>query len=151
MAYRTPQPPIQSFPDKAQQAVVRRISERLDNLETVTQSQAADSTGRIAPAPPQALLNASVNPSVKGHVYLRVLNPEFLGTKQNQAGSAIRHHLQACTTPGFKSGVVDFPVTHQTYFDISELGSGTFYFQHRSTYDGKTFNSFVLSPKVVIP
>jgi hypothetical protein len=151
MPYRTPQPPIESFADPEQQSVVRRMTERLDNLETVTQAQSWDATGRLAPAPAKAALNVSTNSKVKGHVYVRITNPEFLGGKENQAGAPIRHQVQASPSKTFNSNITDFGVTHQTYFDISELGSGTYYFQHRSTYDGKTFNNWSAPQKVVIP
>jgi len=151
MSYRTPEPTLEAFADPAQQSYVRRVSERLDNLEQVTQAQSVGSAGRQAPAPPKAGFGVTTNAGVKGHAYVRITNPEFLGGKQNQAGSAIRHHLQASTNPQFNGTVTDFPVSHQTYYDISELGSGTFYFRMSSSYDGKTFNTAQNSGKVVIP
>jgi hypothetical protein len=150
MAYKTPEPPLEVFSDIGQQNVVRRIRERLDNLETVTQAQSAG-PGRLAPAPPAAKLSVSVNQNVKGHAYIRVINPEFLIGKQNPTAAAIRHWLQASPMPQFNKGVTDFGISHQTYFDISELGSGTFYFRLRSTYDGQTFNGASQSGKVTIP
>lgn len=150
MTYKTPQPPVEAFSDLAQQNLVRRVYERLDNLETVTQSQSFGASGRLAPAPAKAGFSVTTNSAVKGHAYVRVINPEFLTGKQNQARVAIRHHLRASQTPGFTQGIVDFPVSHQTYYDISELGSGTWYLQLRSTTDGQTFNSWQ-QQKVTIP
>ena len=129
---------------------MRRVHERLDNLEEVTNSQSI-SNGRTAPAPPTAALNVSVNPSVKGHAFIRVVNPEFLPSPSNPVAATIRHWIQASPNAAFNGNVTDFGVTHQTYIDTAELGSGTYYFRLRSTFDGKTFNNPVSSGKVVIP
>jgi hypothetical protein len=151
MSYRTPEPPIEAFQDVAQQILVRRLMERLKNLELVTQSHSQGPSGRLAPAPPLAKLGVTVNTNIKGHVYVRILNPEFQGGRQNQAGSPIRHWLRASPSPQFKTGVVDFGISHQTYYDVSELGSGPCHFEVKSTFDGQTFNRPRRSGKVVIP
>ena len=147
---KTPQPNVLAFQDVAQQNLVRRIYERLTNLETVTGSQSFGD-GREAPAPPQAALDVTTNPNVKGMAFVRITNPEFLGTNQNRIAAPMRHWLQASPNQSFNTGVVDFPITHGTYLPVAELGSGTFYFRLRSTGDGKTFNDPVSSGKVVIP
>jgi hypothetical protein len=150
MSYKTPQPSVEAFKDADQQNIVRRIYERLDSVEKVTSLQSF-SSGRKAPAPPQAALSVSVNSQVKGHAYVRITNPQYLGTNQNPIAAPIQHWIKASPSPSFNGGVVDFGITSQTYIDTSELGSGTFYFQLRSTTDGKTFNNPTSSGKVVIP
>jgi len=150
MAYKTPQPSVQAFQDADQQNVVKRIYERLDSIEEATSLQSFVS-GRAAPAPPQAALTVSTNPTQPGHAYIRITNPQYLGTNKNRIATPIQHWLIASPSPGFNSGVIDFGKTSQTYIDTSELGSGIWYLQLRSTTDGKTFNNPVSSGKVVIP
>lgn len=151
MGYKTPQPTVEeAFQDPSQQNWARRVYERLDLLEESTNTQSF-SSGRAAPAPPQATLAVNINPSVKGHAYIRITNPQYLGTNKNPIAAPIQHWIQASPNPGFNSGIIDFPKTSQTYIDTSELGSGTWYLQLRSTFDGKTFNNPVSSGKVVIP
>jgi hypothetical protein len=150
MAYKTPQPSLTAFSDANQQNVIRRVYERLDTVEAATGLQSF-SSGRKAPAPPQATLSVTTNPKVAGHAYIRITNPQFLGANRNLIGTPLQHWVQASPNPQFTANVTDFPVTPQTYMDTSELGSGTFYFQLRSTSDGQTFNDPVTSGKVSIP
>ena len=147
MAYKTPQPLVTAFSDPGQQNVVRRIGERLDGIESAINLQSL-SSGRKSPAPPQAALNVTSNPNVPGVFAVRITNPEFLGTNRNPVAAPIRHLLQASPNASFNSNVTKFPVSHQTYFPISELGKGTFHFELTSTFDGKTFNSPVRSGPV---
>jgi hypothetical protein len=150
MAYKPPQPDVGAFSDHGQQNVVRRIYERLNLIEKATSLQSIVS-GRAAPAPPQAVLSVTTNPKIAGHAFIRITNPQYLGTNKNRIATSIEHWLQASPTPSFNSGIIDFPKTSQTYIDTSELGSGVWYLQLRSTTDGKTFNNPVGSGKVVIP
>jgi hypothetical protein len=150
VAYKTPEPSVTAFSDANQQNVVRRVYERLNAVEQATNLQSF-SSGRKAPAPPQATLNVTTNPKVSGHAYIRITNPQFLGSNRNLIGAPLQHWVQASPSQQFNSNVTDFPVTSQTYIDTSELGSGTYYFQLRSTFDGKTFNDPVTSGKVSIP
>lgn len=138
------------FSDPGQQNYARRVYERLDNLERATNQQSFNE-GSKAPAPPTAGLSVTTNPNVPGHVFVRVTNPEFLTSKRNPIAAPIRHWLQASPSAGFNGDVTDFGISHQTYWDISELGSGSFHFQLQSTHDGKTFNTPVRSGQVVIP
>jgi hypothetical protein len=149
MAYKTPQPNVLAFAHPAQQNVIRRIYERISNLEEATNLQSF-SGGRKAQAPAQATLAVRVNPRVAGHAYIRITNPQYLGTNRNRITSPLLHEVVASTSPGFNQNVIQFGVTAQTYIDTSELGSGTFYIRLRSTLDGKTFNNPVIS-KVTIP
>lgn len=156
MGYKTPQPDVTAFADQAQQNILRRVYERLGALEEVTQSQSsgrqtAGSSGRRSPAPPQAQLAVTTNPSVKGAAYVRITNPQFLGTKRNQVGSTPQHWVRASTSANFNQNITDFGVSPSTYLPVSELGSGTFYFEVRSSLDGKTFNNPVRSASVTIP
>ena len=147
MSYKTPQPLVTAFSDPNQQNVVRRMGERLDGIEEAINLQSL-SSGRKAPAPPQAQLNVTSNPNVPGHFFVRITNPEFLGTNRNRVTAPIRHLLQASPNVSFNANVTTFPVSHQTYFPVSELGKGTFHFQLTSTFDGKTFNAPVRSGPV---
>lgn len=45
-----------------------------------------------------------------------------------------------CPYSNFSKQVTSFPISHQTYYPISELGTGTFHFELTSTFDGQTFN-----------
>jgi hypothetical protein len=150
MSYTVPHPDVAAFENPNERNVVRRLYERVANIETVTNLQSYTG-GRKAPRPPLAKLGVSVNSGMPGHAYIRIVNPEFLGTNQNPIVAPIRHWLRASPNVQFNGNITDFGITHQTYFDISELGSGAFVFQLRSTFDGKTFNAPVSSGKIVIP
>jgi hypothetical protein len=139
-----------AFPDHAQQSFVRRIYERLNNLEAAANLQSFEN-GRKAPAPPKAILNVTVNPSAPGHAFIRIVNPEFQTSRGNPIAAPIRHWIRASPFPQFNKSVTDFGITHQTYIDTKELGSGTFHFEVRSSFDGKTFTGPVRSGQVVIP
>lgn len=151
MGYKTPQPDLaSSFPEPKQQASVRRITERLDNLETATNQQSF-SNGQKAPAPPKVGLSVTTNPKVKGTASVRITLPQFLTSKNNPSGAPMLHWTQASPIANFGASVTNFPVGPHTYFPVLELGSGTFYFQTRSSFDGQTWNQPVQSGKVVIP
>lgn len=151
MGYKAPQPDVGAFSDQAQQNVVRRIYQRVSALENVTQSHSSSNGVRQSAPPAQAALNVNVSSSVKGHAFVRITNPEYLASNGNPAGSPITHWLRASPVADMSSTVTDFGVNPSTYYDISELGSGSFYFQLRSTTDGHTFNQPVNSGQVTIP
>jgi len=149
MGYSPPHPTVTAFKDPQQQNVARRIYERLDNLEAVTNLQSF-SGGRKSPAPPASILNVTTTPGNKGFAYVRIAPAQTLGKGRNPIAAPIAHWVTASPNPQFNSKVTDFGVTNQTYIPTNELGSGTFYIKIRPTFDGKTFGPSA-SSKVVIP
>ena len=136
---KTPQPSIQAFTDPKEQMWARHVYTRLDSLEEVTNLQSF-SNGRKSPAPPQAGLVVTTNSKVPGVFNVRITNPEFLGQGRNPIAAPMRHQVRACPYSNFSKQVTSFPISHQTYYPISELGPGTFHFELTSTFDGQTFN-----------
>src|ERR1039458_5556204 len=140
MSYVTPQPQYQTaFPDSKQQNILRRVYERLTNLESVTNLQGF-SDGRTSPAPPPSQLAVSVNAKVTGQAFARIVNPELLQSHGNPIVAPIYHWLRASPVANFSAQVTDFGVSSHTYWPIAELGSGTFHFELRSSFDKKTWN-----------
>lgn len=147
MPYKPPQPTLLAFQDPKQKDLVRRLMERITNLESVTGTQSF-SNGRKSPAPAQAGLSVSTKP---GTAIVRITLPQLMNPKQNAIGAPLLHWTQASTSPDFSSGVTDFGVGPHTFLSTNELGSGTFYFQVRSSIDGQTWNDPVRTSKVTIP
>ena len=146
MSYVTPNPPIQSLPEP-HQTIIRRLLERVENLETVTNVQGF-SSGRKAPAPPQAQLAVTSQAGSPGVAFVKITNPQYLTSGRNKMRAPIQHWLQASPFPNFSANVQDFGISNQTHWS-APVGSGKLYFRLYSTFDGVTFNN-PIQQKVVI-
>jgi len=103
--------------------------------------------------PPHASVEVSAVPS-SGRFVVRITNPEYVN-RGNQYKTPILHFLQFSPNQNFSSGVVEFPISTQTYYsvpveDVGGTPGNPFsgYFQWRSSYDGEHFNQPIRSPNV---
>jgi len=141
--YRPPQTSIDAFQNADQQAIIREMKQRLDDLETVTGSGSSRSNSRIAPTPPRAVLSVTADPQVAPGVFnVAITNPEDVPSNppQNTAKTPIFHVLQVSTSPTFSNNVTSFPPSSQNHYSITQFGSSTLHFRVKSSYDKKNYN-----------
>ncbi|HEY1808845.1 MAG TPA: Ig-like domain-containing protein [Acidobacteriaceae bacterium] len=133
------------------------LLESLVNTVGATQ-QATNTTGKNVPPQAQAVVSY-----LKGNYIVQITNPgassplsaiQSAQATQNanqattlQPVTAILHQIRYATSPSF--GVNDnvqvlggTTGSTQTYWTLTNLGSGNFYFQIRSSYDGINFNQW---------
>lgn len=107
----------------------------------------ADKQLPVASAPAQASLKVVGS---GGRFQVMITNPQFLnpqkGLRANPPNAPMIHHLRYADNPSFKNAV-SLPPTTQNYFEFNH-GSGTLYFELKSSLDGHTKNHPVLSGAV---
>jgi hypothetical protein len=141
--YRPPQTSIEVFTQTDQQAVIREMRQRLDDLETVTGSGSSRSSSRIAPTPPRAQLSVVADPTVAPGVFnVMITNPEDVPSNppKNTAKTPIFHILQSSPNPNFSGNVTSFPPSTQNHYSVTQFGPGARHFQVISSYDKKNYN-----------
>jgi hypothetical protein len=137
--------------------VLLELLQSLANTVTLTQ-QATNTTHRTVP--PQAKADVSY---LKGNYIVQIQNPGATSALSQlqaaqasqgntqassvQAVTSVLHQIRVATTPGFSvSGNVKVfggdTGSTQTYWTLTNLGSGNFYFQVRSSYDGVSWNQW---------
>jgi len=138
---RRPQTSLDFFTNQDQQAVIREIRDRLNDLEKVTGSGSFSPKGRRAPLPPRPQLSVSTDViTAPGHFLVEITNPEYSGVNpQNRAVTPIIHKLETSTSQDFSSDVKTYPPGVQTHYTITEFGSSLRYFRVSSSFDGKNF------------
>lgn len=130
------------FENPAHRECIRQLTQRISDLESVNSQQGFGPKGRVAPLPDRPQLSVTSNAAMPGQFFVRITNPQFIqaAKPKNPIGAPIVHRLEASQDPNFASGITDFPISAQNYFTVSELGSGTWHFRVRSSYDGKSFS-----------
>jgi hypothetical protein len=157
--------------DSAAQGNMSSLREVLNQMQQATVEQQTV-TGTIptqtvagqpnpnAPVPPQARGTASL---LSGSYIVQIVNPgatnpissiqaaaagqAATATTNLQAVKAIYHQIRASTTPAFNvnSNTQTFggdTGSAQVYWTLTGLGTGRWFFQFRSTYDGINFNTW---------
>jgi hypothetical protein len=141
--------------------VLNQISQATVETQTVTGTLASSTTpNSSAPVPPQA--TGTVSLLEKSYI-LQIVNPgatspissiqaaaagqAATATTNLQAVKSIYHQIRASTSPAFNvnSNTQTFggdTGSSQTYWTLTGLGTGRWYFQFRSTYDGVNFNTW---------
>ena len=144
--------------------VLNSISQTTVEQQTVTGTTptqtVAGQPNPNAPVPPQA--TGTVSLLEKSYI-LQIVNPgatspissiqaaaagmAATATTNLQAVKSIYHQIRASTSPAFNvnSNTQTFggdTGSPQTYWTLTGLGSGKWYFQFRSTYDGTNFNQW---------
>jgi hypothetical protein len=144
--------------------VLNSIAQATVEQQTVTGTTptqtVAGQPNRNAPVPPQA--TGSVSLLQKSYI-LQIVNPgatspisqiqaaaagqAATATTNLQAVKAIYHQIRASTSPAFNvnSNTQTFggnTGSAQTNYTLTGLGTGRWYFQFRSTYDGVNFNTW---------
>jgi hypothetical protein len=137
-----------------------QLLELLQSLFNTTQATQTATNTATKNVPPQASATVSL---LKGNYIVQILNPgqtsalsQIQAAQQSQGASlatsiatvtAILHQIRCATSPSF--GVNDNVQlfggnsgSTQTYWTLTNLGTGNFYFQFRSSYDGVNFNQW---------
>jgi hypothetical protein len=141
--FKTQSPNLNAFPDAQQQSAIRSLHDRVTLLEKKTGTQGLDlrNQGVIGQTPPQPTLSVVGNP---GMVVVKITNPHFATVTarspkdRNQVGVVAHHLIEYSPFPDFSSGTQSFPVSPQTYYEVTM--KGTNYWRVRSTYDGKYYS-----------
>jgi len=137
------------------QKLLEANGERLNQLELKVGASSFDSENKtpLAATPKPASIAFSAT-SGSGRFVIRVTNPEYVG-RGNTRKTPILHHIQFSPSPTFSKGIVEFPISTQTYYHVpvEDVGGtpGTpmeGYFRIRSSRDGQNFNNFQQSAKL---
>ena len=124
--------------------------QRLSRLEQATSHSASSPTKQrpLASVPPSSRLKVTAQPGT-GRIQVAITLPQFLsprdGKQSNQIQAPIFHELSYATSPDFKQGLTVLPPTTATSFPINENPGSKFYFRIRSSFDGRTWGSYIRS------
>ena len=151
-SYTRPQPNFQGASRGNKRELLQTLfyfQNQIADLQRKTQTSAQNSQNQnfVAGKPTQAGFQVGTSGS---NIVVRITNPEFNKARPgNRPRTLIYHKLEASPYANFSRQVTSFPVSSQTYYNISELGTGSLHLRLTSSYDGVNFNSPQVSKIVV--
>ena len=152
MGFRNPRPNIlrAAGGNRELASGLTSIDARLSRIEQATSHSASSPTRQrpLASVPPSSRLKISAQPG-SGRIQVGITLPQFLspraGRQSNQIQAPIWHELSYATSPDFKQGLTVLDPTTNTNFPVIANPGSKLYFRLRSSFNGKTWGSYMRS------